>query len=251
MERHAVIVHFGGQIRKIETELDGRAISPATPLNGDVWVVPAGHSYHSEVLGGTVRYAVIEFDPAILPDTADHQINPYSLSPQIGHSDAFLHRSAIRLAELTQRSDDLSALTSANLGHTLFLHLFLEYYGKGQTIRRKMPYIRFSAREKSQVSEYIDDHLHEHILLENLASLVNMTSHEVLKAFGESFGTTPAQYVIKHRLQRVKSQLMSSKMTIATIAVETGFASHAHLTSTFSAWYGMSPQDFRSAKEPG
>ena len=66
MERHSVIVHFGGPIQKIETELDGRTVSPARPFKGDIWVVPAGCSYRSEASGGTVRYAVIEFDPGSL-----------------------------------------------------------------------------------------------------------------------------------------------------------------------------------------
>jgi AraC family transcriptional regulator len=245
---HSVIVHFGGQIRKIDTELDGRGVSPAKPLNGDIWIVPAEYSYRSEALGATVRYAVIEFDFAMLPGGLDQKCEPGVIRPQIGHSDPFLYCSMMRLAELTQRGDDVSALTSANLGHALFLHFLGEYSGKKEILRRKADHLRFSAREKALVSEFICDQLHKPILLEHLASLVSMTSHEFLKAFRDAFDTTPAQYVINERLRRVRLLLISSTKTIATIAVETGFASHAHLTFTFNARYGMSPREFRSAK---
>jgi AraC family transcriptional regulator len=250
-ENHTVIVHLGGPIRKIETELNGKGLSPGLPLAGDIWIIPAGHSYQSEALGGTIRYAELEFDQTILSALTERNVDVGPITYQIGQSDLFLHRSAVRLAQLTQHVDDLSALTSASLGHTLLLHFFTAYPRKQNMVRRLSPRNLFSAYQRKLLKEFIADNLHRPILLAQLASLVQMTSHELLEAFRYAFGTTPAQYIIDRRLRRARAKLLASNKTIATLAVELGFSSHAHLTSTFSARFGMTPSQFRASKSAG
>jgi AraC family transcriptional regulator len=246
-EKHTVIVHLAGPIRKIETELNGKGLSPGRPLDGDIWIIPAGHEYQSEALGGTIRYAEFEFDQTILSRLIQRDIDIAPIRHQIGYSDAFLHRATIRLAELTQHADDLSALASVSLGHTLLLHFFTTYPGKHKRVRQRIPRTQFSAKQTRLVSGFIADHLQQPIMLAQLADLVGMTSHELLEAFRQAFGSTPAQYIIEQRLRRTRAELLGSNDTIATIAAEVGFCSHAHLTSTFASKYGITPSEFRAS----
>jgi AraC family transcriptional regulator len=243
---HAVIVHFGGAIRKIETELEGRPVSPAKPMDGDVWVVPAGHSYCTEATGGTVRYAVLNLDPASIGSMLPRNIEFGPVRPLVGHTDGFVHRCAIRLAELTQRTDDLSLLAARSLGNALLLHFFDVYPGKEARIRRAPARVRLNGQQRRMVREFIHDHLHRPILFSELTDLVRISSHDMLDAFRDAFDTTPAQYIIDARLARVRTLLRTSAKSIATIALETGFSSHAHLTNIFSRRYKMSPREFRS-----
>ncbi|WP_161557701.1 helix-turn-helix domain-containing protein [Acidisarcina polymorpha] len=155
------------------------------------------------------------------------------------------------MAQLTQHVDDLSALTSASLGHTLLLHFFTTYPGKYNMVRRLTPRNQFNAHQRKLLKEFIADHLQGSIMLTELASVVQMTSHELLEAFRHAFGTTPAQYIIEQRLRRARAALLAGNKTIATVASESGFASHAHLTSTFSARFGMTPSQFRASKFTG
>jgi AraC family transcriptional regulator len=246
-EKHSVIVHLGGSIKKIETELNGESFLPERPIEGDIWIIPAGHAYQSEALGGIVRYAVLEFDEAVLSELIQTKVEIQPVAHRLGYSDTFLHRSTLQLAELTQRTDDLSSLTSASLGHTLMLHFFANYPGREKMVRDQLSHVQFSGSQKKRVKEFIADHLSRPILLAELAALTNMTSHELLLAFRQAFGTTPAQYVIDQRLRRTRSELIGSDKTIATVAAEMGFASHAHLTSTFASRYGVSPSRFRAS----
>ena len=57
-DRHAVIIHLGGKMTELETELNGRGTSfePATPA--EIWIVPAGARYASRADGGEMRRAL-------------------------------------------------------------------------------------------------------------------------------------------------------------------------------------------------
>jgi AraC family transcriptional regulator len=96
------------------------------------------------------------------------------------------------------------------------------------------------------VQEYVHAHLTERITLDALSALAGLSTHNLLIAFRQALGTTPAQYVIAQRLRRVRWLLASTAADITTIALATGFASHSHLTAAFKKQTGLTPRDFRA-----
>ncbi len=54
-------------------------------------------------------------------------------------------------------------------------------------------------------------------------------------------GISPHQYVIQQRVERAKSMLSKTDLTIADIAFQTGFSSQSHLTQQFKRITGMTP----------
>ncbi|MFE0757272.1 helix-turn-helix domain-containing protein [Inquilinus sp. NPDC058860] len=238
--RHAVIVHLGGPMRQLETELDGVAARPGPPAAGDIWVVPAGRSYASQARGGTIRYGVLYFDPeslSALPGSDGR------IAPRFAHRDEFLYRAVERLAELIGRNDDVSELLGASLGQALSLHLVQRYRAEETAPGPRGPLLSGPARERLQ--EHVHARLGDRITLDDLADIAGMSTHNLLVAFRQAFGTTPAQYVIAQRLRRVRWLLANSAQDITAIALETGFASHSHLTTAFRRHIGLTPRDFR------
>jgi pSer/pThr/pTyr-binding forkhead associated (FHA) protein len=63
----------------------------------------------------------------------------------------------------------------------------------------------------------------------------------------KSIGRTPAQYIIQQRLRHAQRQLANTKRDITTIAIESGFSSHSHLTACFHKHLGTCPSAFRKA----
>lgn len=241
-----VIVHLGGPIRSLKTELEGCGSVSDPPMPGEIWIVPAGQRYSSEAQGGLVHYAELHFDAGVISRAAGKQIALAPAPPKAGHFDAFLHRGVMRLESLAQQPGDLSALTAESLSHALLLDFYQRYCANGAD-PAPLRHIRFSARERAAVESLIQSSLGGRLKLNSLASHVRMTTHEFLIAFRAAFHTTPAQYIIEQRLRRVRWLLLTTANTVAYIAFETGFSSHAHLTTVFRKRLGVTPQAFRTA----
>jgi len=61
----------------------------------------------------------------------------------------------------------------------------------------------------------------------------------------ENTGYTPANYLIFLRIEKAKAMLQQTTVYLTDIALECGFYSSQHFSSTFSKWVGKSPGTFR------
>ena len=239
-DRHVVIVHLGGEMNDLETELDGRfgSIGPATP--GEIWSIPAGRNYASYACGGTIEFAVL-----YLPTQPKEILNigQTNIAQLAGVRDDSLYQSVRQLLSLTNSSDDAFQMEAESLSQSIVYHLF-DRYSQG---RAKQESCRptLTSSQARLLREYIWENLAERITLDKLAYMVNMTKHHLLIAFRQVFSTTPAQYLINQRLRRAQWLLLYSRLNITAIALATGFASHSHLTHTFNQRFGYPPTQFR------
>lgn len=65
-----------------------------------------------------------------------------------------------------------------------------------------------------------------------------------IKAFKQSTGHTPHQWLMRHRVARARD-LLTGPLSIAEIAVACGFADQSHLTRVFTAAMGLPPAAWR------
>ncbi len=242
-----VIVHLGGPITKLETELDGCAAIADPPMPGDIWIVPSSQRYSTQARGGLVHYAELQFDHAVANHLIGKSVVKRALRAMAGHFDSFLHQAVLRLESLALANDDLSQMAAQSLSQTLLLDFYCRY-GKGVKFKSSSRHIRLNTAETSLIAQFITQHLDSALRLETLASLVKMTTHELLIAFRAAFGTTPAQYVIEQRLRRARWLLLNTAKSVATIAFETGFSSHAHMTTAFRTRLQIAPQELRQSR---
>ena len=230
---HTLIVHLGGYMKELATEVEGRfgSIGPATP--GEIWSVPAGMRYASFAQGKQIEFAVIR-----LP--IDERFNEIALLA--GVRDDYLFAEASRLVRLAACSDDASAIESEAVSHSVREHVY-NTYSSADGSKAERP--RLDTNQARLLREFVWDNLSEKISLSQIAGIVGMTTHHLLIAFRDLFGMTPAQYLICQRLRRAQWLLLYSQRDITSIALETGFSSHSHLTSTFQRRLGRAPVDFR------
>lgn len=244
-EADTVIVHLGGRIDRLETELEGCGALSEPPMVGEIWVVPSGQRYRSQAMGGQVHYAELHLRPEVAKAIVGEAFFPKPVRPRAGLLDPFLHRAVLRLEALAQRSDDVSRLAAESLSQAILLD-FYGRYSDGEAPAARSRNLRFLAGEREAIGEHIAANLGEPLRLEALAARVHMTVHDFLMAFRADFDATPAQYVIDRRLRRARWLLLATKKTIAEIAYETGFSSHAHLSTVFRTRVGVTPNGFRT-----
>lgn len=237
---HTAVIHLDGKINKLETQMETCAKLVEPPMSGELWLIPAQTKYSSEARGNIVNYAEVLINPRYFEDF----FGKIELQPKVGHFDNFLFQNVLYLSQIVEKTDDISELLSENLIRTIGLHI-LKTYNHDLQIQTKKRVLRLSSPEEKLVQNYISENLQEPITLKNLANLIGISTHNFLEFFGNSFGTTPAQFIINQRLRQVRWLLSETKTDITTIAFETGFSSHSHLSNTFKKTFGATPQEFR------
>src|SRR5690606_1790317 len=93
--------------------------------------------------------------------------------------------------------------------------------------------------------DYIDAHLDSDITLDDLASVAALSRYHFARAFGHAAGMPPHAYVVTRRIERAKDLLSSSRLSIAEIAWQVGYANPAKFAAQFRKLTGMTPTNWR------
>ena len=88
------------------------------------------------------------------------------------------------------------------------------------------------------------------ITLDEIAEHVSMSKSHISKIFNEGMGVSISTYINRTRIERSKRLLKSTTLTIAEIAVLTGFEDQSYYTKQFKAETGLSPKEFRKRAIP-
>ena len=69
------------------------------------------------------------------------------------------------------------------------------------------------------------------------------------KLFSEVQGTTIAQFIISHKIERIKELMIYDELNITEIAWKMNYSSVAHLSNQFKKVTGLSPSHFKQLKD--
>ncbi len=106
---------------------------------------------------------------------------------------------------------------------------------------------RLTPRQIRAVQSYVEEHLEHPITLAESAAAAGLSSFHFLRAFKQSMGVTPGQYVLDRRMERARSLLMSSKLSIAEVGISVGFDYSSHFARAFRRAVGTTPSMFRNS----
>jgi AraC family transcriptional regulator len=83
-----------------------------------------------------------------------------------------------------------------------------------------------------------------------MANLLQMGPCHFARAFKESTGLSPHQYVLRRRVERALQMLKETPTNLVDIAYDLGFSSQGHFTTVFSKIVGVSPSSYREQVQP-
>lgn len=95
------------------------------------------------------------------------------------------------------------------------------------------------------VFQYIQNHYHETIELEQLAQRSNLSVSHLIRTFRKHTHSTPHEYLLSYRLRQAKHLLLTTSMTIERIAEKCGFNSASHFARAFRHSHDITPTQFR------
>jgi AraC family transcriptional regulator len=91
----------------------------------------------------------------------------------------------------------------------------------------------------------IEARLDTRLMVQDLAQALELSTGFFTRAFKRATGRSPHDHIIELRIARARGLLGDRRLGLAAIALASGFASHAHMTATFRARLGISPQTLR------
>jgi len=77
---------------------------------------------------------------------------------------------------------------------------------------------------------------------------VNSSPYELARMFRQATGSSIHQYLVRLRIAAATHLLLDTRMDLATIALECGFCSHSHFTTSFARLVGVTPSAFRKSR---
>jgi len=83
--------------------------------------------------------------------------------------------------------------------------------------------------------------------MDELAKETGYNRAYLSRMFKKTTGQSPAQYLLKLRMERAR-QLLGEPLTIGQIAASVGFADPFHFSRQFKKWHGCSPSELRVQK---
>lgn len=95
------------------------------------------------------------------------------------------------------------------------------------------------------VDEMIEARLDTKLTVQELAVALHLSAGFFCRAFRAAVGKTPHDYIIDRRVSRARLLLQNGSRDLSAIAHASGFASHAHMTTTFRSRLGVTPSGLR------
>lgn len=112
------------------------------------------------------------------------------------------------------------------------------------------PYLTASADNDSPVAKvqrHVMEHIGEPFSVERLAEVVAMSPRTFARVFAREANVTPAEFVLRARIDAARHLLEGSEMAIKAVAYHCGFGSAARMRLCFSQRLGVTPTQYRDS----
>ncbi len=146
-----------------------------------------------------------------------------------------------------EHPQELPSLFVDHVTQALCLHLAHRYGG----FQAKPSLLSggLSPRQAARAKDFLAAHFAEDITLRDVAQECRLSPAYFIRAFRRTIGVTPHQWLLRHRVERAKTMIANSTMSLGEIALACGFADQSHLTRIFKAVVGDSPGNWRRRRE--
>ena len=132
----------------------------------------------------------------------------------------------------------------SSIEEVLDLHYeMVEYFTKCMQNLKKDNII---SKHVSLCMDYIDQHLHEKILLEQLADYTKLNPSYLSALFKKETNLSVSSYILKRRLEVAENMLKNTDYSCSEISSFLAFNSQSHFTEAFRRKNGITPKQFRN-----
>lgn len=188
---------------------------------------------------------LLEILSAFAPHTADNPERPFEAAS--GPSDSQIYLAQRRLFEYVAADDQPDRLRVDELALHVIHETLAAVYHRTTTDKspRRRDTVRCHRDAAEAAKEVLVDTYRTNLNLSEVAERVHLSPFHLCRVFRRVTGRSLHQYLTQLRLRRSLEILADRPSDLTRVALDLGFSSHAHFTSTFRSAFGVSPAAFR------
>lgn len=210
---------------------------------GGIYIRDFGEDYRADI-HGAFDFLLVELPPSFFEQAAEYSgvRRVGGLATVAGQHDPVLEHLAHALAPALARPDEAGLLFIDQVGMALGAYLLRRYGGAAPAVLRATGLSRMhEARAKQMLLEKVKGN----VSIPEIARECNMSASYFLRAFRETTGQTPHQWLMAQRVQRAREFLRDTELPLAEVAVACNFYDQSHFSRVFSQAVGTSPGNWR------
>lgn len=234
-----------GSVVEVPAE-DGRCVRfRQAPLRFDVFAMGVQMNAVSDRVA--TKSLVVALPPEWLPVDPGSPHGRIGVRPHYQFADSELRRLVTRLVDCHHSGEPLGPDYSEAVSRTLvdrLVRLQLADYA------RHPDSIGLELAARRWIEAFIDANLQEPPTVTAMAAALGMGVVRFVREFKAAFAATPHQYILGRRLEHARELLGRTDAPLTAVALESGFASHAHFSAFFRARTGVTPSHYRKTRHP-
>ena len=241
-----VNLHLSAPHRLIQRQHD--LMREGLVTTNDVAVTPAGMPGYWRTDAASEDMSMLLDDRFIrwVAQEADADPDRIELVPLFSAPDPQIERIGLSLLSEMENGGLGGGLYAESLATVLALHLLRNHSSLGRSSRRKLGSEGgFPKRALERATDYINDNLSRKLTLAEIAGVAHMSPDHFGRSFKAATGLSPHQYVIHRRVERAKSLLSDTDLTVAGVAAAVGFSNPSHLAQHVRRLLGVPPGALR------
>ena len=142
-----------------------------------------------------------------------------------------------------QDGSPAGSLFSESIALAISAHIAERYGAISQKLRQH--HGGLSPSRLNKVLEYIQTNLGDELQLTTLAEVADTNLYHFARAFKQSVGESPHQYVLRQRIEQAKQLLRNPQVSIIEASARTGFVDQSHFSKVFRRLVGAAPSVYR------
>jgi AraC-like DNA-binding protein len=165
------------------------------------------------------------------------------VSPHLGSHDRVMYGLANALLDHVEHANERSALFIDHIALAFCSHV-MRAYGNA-AVPDDVTSGGLSPWQLRRVLDFLSAHLSDDPTVAELARECGLSSGYFARAFRQTTGVTPHQWLIRKRVERARQLLLGNGLELADIALVCGFVDQSHFSRVFAKLEGDSPGRWR------
>ena len=246
-DNHCLVLNLSAPLQ-LNARL-GKTECAGNMLSGEVAIIPAGTMWSCQSeKSHKYNLLLLYLRPLYVRSTAadfDALYSELALTPQIGFPSQHIRHIALSLLGELQEASVVGRLYADSLAIALAMQL-IRHYSSLKDVQ--IGHGGMAPHRLRKASGLIDQHLdgeEGRVRLRLVAKELGMSYSHFSRAFKQSLGMSPSDYIAARRIERARRLLQETDFPISEIALRSGFSSQSHFTTSFRRLTGVTPRSFR------